>query len=151
MECFVLTCFISILHIFQASQKRTTYASLRSILSQIDNIPDWYTPQLSRHQLFKFFVEEREYLVEELQDKIKNTKYSYYELCDRIGRGMNVGDGIHVVVASASLMLDIPILIVYLVQGKDRNTGRVGYTFEETSASSLSMPNWINYKIKLCF
>ena len=151
MECFVLTCFISILHIFQASQNRSTYASLRSILSQIDNLPDWYTPQLFRRQLFKFFVEEREYLLKELQDKIKNTKYSYYELCDRIGHGLNVGDGIHVVVAGASLMLDIPILIVYPVQGMDQNTGRVGYTFEETSASSLSMANWINYQIKLIF
>ena len=151
MECFVLTCFISILHIFQASEKRTTFATLRSILSQIDNVPDWYTTQLFRRQLFQFFVEEREYLLEELQDKIKNTKYSYLELCDRIGRSMKVEDGIHVVVAAASIMLDIPILIVYPVQGKDRHTGRVGYTFEETSASSLSMANWIDYQIKLVF
>ena len=151
MECFVLTCFISILHIFQASEKRSTFASLRSILSQIDNVPDWYTSQLFRRQLFKFFVEEREYLLEELQDKIKNTKYSYLELCDRIGRGQKVEDGIHVVVAGANIMLDIPILIVYPVQDKDKYTNHVSYSFEETSASSLSMPNWIDYQIKLVF
>ena len=141
MDCFVLNCFISILHIFQASPNRSTFASLQSILSQIDNVPDWYTPQLFRRQLFQFFMEECNFLVEELADKLKNTKYSYYELCDRLGHGQKVGDGIHVVVASASLMLAIPILIVYPVQDKDRYTNRITFTFEEMSASSLSMPN----------
>ena len=52
---------------------------------------------------------------------------------------------------ATSLMLDIPILIVYPVQDKDKYTNRVGYTFQEMSASSLSMPNWINYQIKVGF
>ena len=103
------------------------------------------------NSLYSPFVEARDYLIEKLHDKIKNTKYSYRELCDRIGHGQKVEDGIHVVVTGASIMLDIPILLVYPVQDKEKYTNRISYSFEEMAASSLSMPNWINYPIKLVF
>ena len=81
------------------------FASLKSILSQLDNVPEWYTPRLFRHQLFKFFVDEADFLIKELQDKLKDSKYSYYEICDRLGRCRKIGDAVHVVLLARALCL----------------------------------------------
>ena len=79
------------LHIFQAATNRTPFATLMSILHQIDNRPDWYTTKMFRRQIFKYMVDNADFLREELLEQLKLTKFTYIEICERVGNGKRDG------------------------------------------------------------
>ena len=83
-------------------------------MSQIDNRPQWLTLKYFRRQLLKFMVEDCDYIAEELDEQLKKSTHSYKDICMRLARAQKPGDAIHMIVSAASLMLNIPILMVFL-------------------------------------
>ena len=121
-------------------------------MSQIDNRPPWVTLKHFRRQLLKFMVDECDYLVEELDEHVKKSKRSYKEICMRLAKAQQPGDAIHLLVSATSVMLNIPILMVYPVQTLDRNSGRISYKYNEMApCGAMSRSNWTQYPIKLIF
>lgn len=140
------------LHIFQAATNRTPFATLMSILHQIDNRPDWYTTKMFRRQIFKYMVDNADFLREELLEQLKLTKFTYIEICERVGNGKRMEDAVHFVVAVCSVMLQLPIVLVYPIQNKDNRSRLVTYSFKEVPAcQTLAKPNWQEYPVKLVF
>ena len=70
----------------------------------------------------------------------------------RLARAQKPGDAIHMIVSAASLMLNIPILMVYPVQSLDEHSGRISYEYKEMpSCAALAHTIWRQYPIKLMF
>ena len=101
--------------------QHSNHSSLISIMSQIDNRPQWLTLKYFRRQLF--MVEDCDYIAEELDEHLKKSTRSYKDICMRLARAQKPGDAIHMIVSAASLMLNIPILMVYPVQLLDKLSG----------------------------
>ena len=121
-------------------------------MSQIDNRPQWVNLKYFCRQLLRFMVDECDYLVEELDEHVKKSKRSYKDICMRLAKAQAPGDAIHLLVAVTSLMLNIPILMVYPVQSLDRNTRRISYEYNELApCGAMSRSNWSQYPIKLIF
>ena len=121
-------------------------------MSQIDNRPQWLTLKYFRRQLLKFMVEDCDYIAEELDEHLKKSTRSYKDICMRLARAQKPGDAIHMIVGAASLMLNIPILMVYPVQSLDKHSGRISYEYKEMpSCAALARTIWRQYPIKLMF
>ena len=111
--------------------QRLNHSSLTSILSQIDNWPQWFTLKHFRRQLLKFMVKDCDYIAEELDEHLKKSTHSYQDICMHLARAQKPGDAIHLIVSATSLMLNIPILMVYPVQLLDRYSGHISYEYKE--------------------
>ena len=132
--------------------QRLHHSSLSSILSQIDNRPPWFTLKHFRRQLLKFMVEDCDYLLEELDEQLKKSTRSYQDICMHLAKAQKPGDAIHFIVSAASLMLNIPILMVYPVQTLDKHSSRISYEYKEmASCGALSCTTWSQYPIKLIY
>ena len=128
------------------------HSSLISIMSQIDNRPQWLTLKYFWWQLLKFMVEDCDYIAEELDEHLKKSTRSYKDICMCLARAQKPGDAIHMIVGAASLMLNIPILMVYPVQSLDKHSGRISYEYKEMpSCAALARMIWRQYPIKLMF
>ena len=103
--------------------QHSNHSSLISIMSQIDNWPQWLTLKYFQWQLRKFMVEDCDYIAEELDEQLKESTGSYKDICMCLARAQKPGDAIHMIVSAASLMLNIPILMVYPVQSLDKLSG----------------------------
>ena len=130
----------------------SNHSSLISIMSQIDNRPQWLTLKHFWWQLLKFMVEDCDYITEELHEQLKKSTRSYKDICMHLARVQKPGDVIHMIVSAASLMLNIPILMVYPVQSLDKNSGCISYKYKEMPpCAALAHTIWRQYPIKLMF
>ena len=111
--------------------QHSNHSSLTSILSQIDNRPQWFTLKHFWQQLLKFMVEDCDYITEELDEHLKKSTHSYQDICMHLARAQKPGDAIHMIVSAMSLMLNIPILMVYPVQLLDRHSSCISYEYKE--------------------
>ena len=97
-------------------------------------------------------VDDCDYLLEELDDHLKKSTRSYQDICMRLSKVQKPGDAIHLIVSAASLMLNIPLLMVYPVQTQDKHAGCISYEYKEmASCSALSHKIWSQYPIKLIY
>ena len=97
-------------------------------------------------------VEDCDYIAEELDEHLKKSTRSYKDICMRLARVQKPGDAIYMIVGAASLMLNIPILMVYPVQSLDKHSGRISYEYKEMpSCAALARTIWRQYPIKLMF
>ena len=136
----------------QASMQHSNHSSLTSILSQIDNWPKWFTLKHFWRQLLKFMVKECDYISKELDEHLKKSKCSYQDICMCLTKAQKPGDAIHIIVSATSLMLNIPILMVYPVQSLDRHSGRIFYKYKEMPpCGAVAHMTWSQYPIKLIF
>ena len=70
----------------------------------------------------------------------------------RLARAQKPGDVIHMLVSAMSLMLNIPILMVYPVQSLDKHSGRISYEYTEMPPClAMARMPWSKYPIKLMF
>ena len=70
----------------------------------------------------------------------------------RLAKAQKPGDAIHIIVSATSLMLNIPILMIYPVQSVDRNSGRIFYEYKEMPpCGAMARTTWSQYPIKLIF
>ena len=115
-------------------KKKSANGSLQSILSQIDNVPSGYKVGDFSKQLAHFVVENCIYLAETLSVHLHKMDMSYVDMADRLIEERSPGTSVDFVVAAASVMLDIPILMVRPTQHKVVKTGRVYYEFHEIRA-----------------
>ena len=130
----------------------SNHSSLTSILLQIDNWPQWFTQKHFRRQLLKFMVEDCDYIAEELDEHLKKSTHSYQDICMHLARAQKPGDVIHMIVSAMSLMLNIPILMVYPVQSLDRHSGHISYKYKEMPpCGAMAHTTWSQYPIKLIF
>ena len=130
----------------------SNHNSLTSILSQIDNRPQWFTLKHFQQQLLKFMVEDCDYITEELDEHLKKSTHSYQDICMCLARAQKPGDVIHMIVSAMSLMLNIPILMVYPVQSLDRQSSRISYKYKEMPpCGAMACTTWSQYPIKLIF
>ena len=119
--------------------QRSHNTSLSAILSQIDNRPSWYTVKHFRCQLLHFLIDDYNYIVEELDDQLQKSKRSYQDICMHLAKAQKPGDAIHFIVSSTSLMINIPLLMVYPEQTVNKNTNRVTFNYKEmASCGALS-------------
>ena len=126
--------------------------SLSAILSQIDNRPSWYTVKHFRCQLLHFLIDDCDYIVEELDDQLQKSKRSYQEICMCLTKAQKPSNAIHFIVSATSLMINIPLLMVYPEQTVDKNTNRVTFNYKEMAlCGALSQKIWNQYPIKLIF
>ena len=132
--------------------QRSNHSSLTSILSQIDNRPQWFTLKHFWQQLLKFMVEDCDYIAEELDEHLKKSTHSYQDICMCLARVQKPGDVIHMIVSATSLMLNIPILMVYPVQSLDRHSSHISYEYKEMPpCGAMAHTTWSQYPIKLIF
>ena len=97
-------------------------------------------------------VDDCDYILEELDDHLKKLTTSYQDICMRLAKAQKPGNAIHFIVSATSLMLNIPLLMVYPVQTLDKHTGRISYEYKEmASSSALSRKIWSQYPIKLIY
>ena len=69
-----------------------------------------------------------------------------------LAKAQKPGDAIHFIVSATSLMINIPLLMVYPEQTVDKNTNRVTVNYKEmASCHALSQKVWSQYPIKLIF
>ena len=119
---------------------------------QIDNRPKWLTLKHFRQQLLKFMVEDCDYIAEEPDEQLKKSTCSYKDICMHLARAQKPGDAIHMLVSATSLMLNIPILMVYPVQSLDKHSGRISYKYTEMPpCPAMACMPWSKYPIKLMF
>ena len=114
--------------------QRSHNTSLSTILSQIDNIPSWYTVKHFRRQLLHFLIDDCDYIVEELDDQLQKSKRSYQEICMCLTKVQKPGNAIHFIVSATSLMINIPLLMVYPEQTVDKNTNHVTFSYKEMAS-----------------
>ena len=97
-------------------------------------------------------VEDCDYIAEELDEHLKKSTHSYQDICMCLARVQKPGDAIHMIVSATSLMLNIPILMVYPVQSLDRHSGRISYEYKEMPpCGAMACMTWSQYPIKLIF
>ena len=97
-------------------------------------------------------VEDCDYIAEELNENLKKSTHSYQDICMRLARAQKPGDAIHMIVSATSLMLNIPILMMYPVQSLDKHSGRISYEYKEMPAcGAMARTTWNQYPIKLIF
>ena len=97
-------------------------------------------------------VEDCDYISEELDEHLKKSTRSYQDICMRLAKVQKPGDAIHMIVSAMSLMLNIPILMVYPVQSLDRHSSRISYKYKEMPpCSAIAHMTWSQYPIKLIF
>ena len=97
-------------------------------------------------------VEDCDYIAEELNENLKKSTHSYQDICMHLTRVQKPGDAIHMIVSATSLMLNIPILMVYPVQLLDKHSGRISYEYKEMPAyGAMARTTWNQYPIKLIF
>ena len=61
-------------------------------------------------------VEDCDYIAEEQNENLKKSTHSYQDIYMHLASVQKPGDAIHMIVSATSLMLNIPILMVYPVQ-----------------------------------
>ena len=120
--------------LLEVAKKKSANGSLQSILSQIDNVPSGYKVGDFSKQLAHFVVENRIYLSKTLSLHLRKMDMSYADMANRLIQEKSPGTSVDFVVAAASVMLDIPILMVRPTQHKVVETGRVYYEFHEIRA-----------------
>ena len=97
-------------------------------------------------------VEDCDYIAEKLDEHLKKSTHSYQDICMHLARAQKPGDAIHMIVSATSLMLNIPILMVYPVQSLDRHSGRISYEYKEMPpCGAMAHMTWSQYPIKLIF
>ena len=118
----------------EGAKKKSANGSLQSILSQIDNVPSGYKVGDFSKQLAHFVVENRIYLAKTLSLHLRKMDMSYADMANHLIEEKSPGTSVDFVVAVASVMLDIPILMVRPTQHKVVETGRVYYEFHKIRA-----------------
>ena len=112
--------------LIEGAKKKSANGSLQSILSQIDNVPSGYKVGDFSKQLAHFVVENHIYLSKTLSLHLRKMDMSYADMANRLIEEKSPGTLVDFVVAAASVMLDIPILMVRPTQHKVVETGPYG-------------------------
>ena len=113
----------------------------------IGNAPAWYKLHHLRNQLIVYLCVYHETLVEDLQVHLNKTVKSLQQIIFNLFQDEDVEYAIDFVILALSLMLDIPILMVRLIQYKNAHGG-IHYTYQEKfPTTSQQNKTWPNSKI----
>ena len=114
--------------VVQGAQREAPLANFVSLLKCIDNVPAHYTVQDFAREVLQLLVETPKSCAEKLEKHLEKTTRSYQKLCQDLYSEQDMNTGTDFYMGAASILLDIPIMLIKPRQVKLRN-GRHDYKF----------------------
>ena len=114
--------------VVQGAQREAPLANFVSLLKCIDNVPAHYTVQDFAREVLQLLVETPKSCAEKLEKHLEKTTRSYQKLCQDLYNEQDMNTGTDFYMGAASILLDIPIMLIKPRQVKLRN-GRHDYRF----------------------
>ena len=124
--------YIYILLSFQGSRSYGPLAPYESLLSVIDDVPDWYTVENFRDEIIDMLCCQSSYLINILMPQLMYARFSYKQLVEHLYKGQPMSTGIDFYMAVAQQFLSKPIMVIKPQLNTDKNTqGRPKFVFEK--------------------
>ena len=114
--------------VVQGAQREAPLANFVSLLKCIDNVPGHYTVQDFAHEVLQLLVETPKSCAEKLEKHLEKTTRSYQKLCQDLSNEQDMNSATDFYMGAASILLDMPIMLIKPEQVKHRN-GRHDYRF----------------------
>ena len=114
--------------VVQGAQREAPLANFVSLLKCIDNVPAHYTVQDFAREVLQLLVETPKSCAEKLEKHLEKTTRSYQKLCQDLYNEQDMNTGTDFYMGAASILLDIPIMLIKPEQVKLWN-GRHDYRF----------------------
>ena len=117
---------------FQGSRSYGLLAPYESLLSVIDDVPDWYTVENFWDEIIDMLCCQSSYLIDVLLLQLQYAGFSYKQLVQHLHNGQLMSTGIDFYMAAARQFLAHPIVVIKPQFNVDKNTrGQPKFVFEK--------------------
>ena len=118
--------------LLQGARSCGNLASYESVLSMVDDVPDWFTVDNFRDEILNFLCTQSTEMINVLRPQLLYARFSYKQLVQRLYDGQPMSTGIDFYMSAARHFLALPIVVTKpQFNTQKKKTGGPRYVFEK--------------------